>query len=66
MTTIFTKAHITLGVAILIAIGNAITPFLSSATAGTLTTLLVALGIIFNVSETNKAIAAAKAPSSQQ
>lgn len=56
------RTHIVLAVAIIIAIGNAVVPFLSVQVASIITVILGALATIFHTSDVNNAVAAAKAP----
>jgi len=59
MTNIYngwiSKTNWTLVVAILINIGNAVTPFMSASAAATVTTILGTLAIIFHIRGVNKA-----------
>ena len=58
------KTQITLAVAIIVAVGNAVVPFLSVQVASVVTVALAALAEIFHTSDVKQAVAAAKAPSS--
>lgn len=60
------KTHIVLAVAILIAIGNAVVPFMSVQVASIVTVILGALATIFHTSDVNAAVAAAAHPPAQQ
>jgi hypothetical protein len=52
------KTNWTLAVTILLAIGNAVVPFMSDATAAVVTTVLGAIAMIFHVSGVNRAAVA--------
>jgi hypothetical protein len=52
------KTNWTLVVTILLAVGNAVVPFMSDATAAVVTTILGALAMIFHVSGVNRAAVA--------
>jgi len=56
------KTNWTLIVTVVIAIGNAIVPFMSAGIGAIITTILLAVAGIFHVSDVNNAVAAAKAP----
>ncbi len=56
------KTQITLAAAIIIAVGNAVVPFLSVQVASIVTVLLAALATIFHTNDVKSAVAQAKAP----
>lgn len=56
-----TKTQWTLVVAIIVAAGNAVVPFMSAQIAGVVTVILGALATIFHTSDVNSAVAAASA-----
>lgn len=57
------KTQWTLIATIVIAVGNALVPFLSAQVAGTVTAILGLIAYAFHVSDTNQAVASTKAPS---
>jgi hypothetical protein len=58
-----TKTQWTLVVAIIVAAGNAVVPFMSAQVAGVVTVILAALATIFHTSDVNQAVASASASS---
>jgi short-subunit dehydrogenase len=57
------KTNWTLVATIVIAIGNAVVPFMSAQQSGIVVTILSIIAFAFHIDDTNKAIASAKAPS---
>lgn len=58
-TTFFTKTNWTLIAAVVIALGNALIPFMSATAAGEITTVLGIVAMLFHVNDVQNAKAAA-------
>lgn len=56
------KTNWTLIVTVVIAIGNAVVPFMSAGVGATVTSVLLIVAGIFHVSDVQQAVASAKAP----
>jgi membrane protein implicated in regulation of membrane protease activity len=57
-----TKTNWTLVATIVIAIGNAVVPFMSAQVSGIVVTILSVIAFAFHISDVNSAVASAKAP----
>lgn len=60
-----TKTNWTLIATIVIAIGNAVVPFMSAQVSGIVVTVLSVIAYAFHIDDTNKAVASATAPKPQ-
>jgi membrane protein implicated in regulation of membrane protease activity len=57
-----TKTQWTLVATVIIAVGNAVLPFMSAQVSGIVVTILSVIAFAFHISDVNNAVATAKAP----